>query len=117
MDSIEVQHPLDPLTTDEITQAAEILRQSGVVSQEVYFCSMVLHEPPKEAVQQFHKGTPIEREARIMPYDRGNTQGVDVIVSLTHQSVRSCTVVSDGQVHLSASELGRAQELVKAHPD
>ena len=25
VDSIEIQHPLDPLTADEITQAAEIL--------------------------------------------------------------------------------------------
>ncbi|MDH3603732.1 MAG: primary-amine oxidase, partial [Candidatus Tectomicrobia bacterium] len=65
----------------------------------------------------FRDSAPIEREARLILYDRGNVQGVDVIVSLTHHTVRSCTVVSDGQVHLSASELGRAQELVKAHPD
>ncbi len=37
---IGVQHPLDPMSPDEITQAAGILRQSGVVSEEVSFASM-----------------------------------------------------------------------------
>ncbi|WP_089935447.1 primary-amine oxidase [Candidatus Entotheonella palauensis] len=111
------QHPLDPLSAEEITQAAAILRQSGVVSEEIYFCSMALHEPPKEAVQQVGNNGPVDREARVLLYDRGNAQGVDVIVSLTHHKVRAYEVVSDGQVHLSSAELVRAQNLVKADPD
>ncbi len=110
-------HPLDPLSPDEMTQAAGILRQSGAISEDVSFSSMVLQEPPKDIVRQFHNGEAVVREARLLLYDRGKAQGVDAIVSLTDNCVRSCTPVTDGQVHLSAVEFERAQKLVKAHPD
>ncbi len=60
-----VVHPLEPLSAEEITQAATILRQSGVVSEEAYFCSMALHEPPKDAVHQFGRNGLVDREARV----------------------------------------------------
>lgn len=106
-------HPLDPLSADEITQAAAILRRSGKVSEEVYFCSMGLQEPPKEAME-CRGGSPLDREVRVILYDQGNGRGVDVIVSLTHQKVRTYAEVDKGQVHLSSAELARAQQLVKA---
>ena len=45
------QHPLDPLTADEIRQAAAILRRDRGVGERWRFASIELREPAKEVVR------------------------------------------------------------------
>ena len=109
-------HPLDPLTADEITRAARILRESGQLSEDVRFCQLYLHEPSKEAVRR-HNGGPLEREARALIYDRGHQAGVDAIVSLSGEKVISFERVTEGQVSLGFTDFRRVQELVRKDPE
>jgi primary-amine oxidase len=110
-------HPLEPLSADEIGAAATILRESGKITQATRFCSATLHEPDKARVRAFPEGGPVEREARLLLYDREGVGGCDAIVSLTHGEVRSFERVTDGQVLLSFADLIRVIQLVREHPD
>ena len=53
------QHPLDPLTADEIRQAAAILRRDQGVGERWRFASIELREPSKATVRDFTPGDPI----------------------------------------------------------
>ena len=57
-------HPLDPLSGDEITQAAAILRRDQGVGERWRFASIELREPSKDVVRDFSAGDEIRREAQ-----------------------------------------------------
>ena len=56
-----VGHPLEPLTAEEISGAAAILRASGHIGERAHFAAVTLHEPAKEAVREFAAGDAVER--------------------------------------------------------
>ena len=71
-------HPLDPLSADEITAVAETLRREQQLTDRWRFASIELREPPKETVKAFTPGDPIAREARrdrLEPRRRRRLQG------------------------------------------
>src|SRR5437868_15318146 len=45
-----IQHPLEPLTADEVQLAVSLLRENGKVTPTTRFVSVSLKEPPKEFV-------------------------------------------------------------------
>lgn len=57
------QHPLDPLTAEEIRAAVALLRAEQGLGPGVRFVTVALREPPKEVVRGFVEGDPIDREA------------------------------------------------------
>ena len=63
-------HPLEPLTTEEISATTEILRTKQKLKDSHKFVSVVLHEPRKEKVLGFRNGDFIEREAFAIVLDR-----------------------------------------------
>ena len=58
-----VSHPLDPLSADEISRAAGILRRDQGVGERWRFASIELREPPKQTVREYTDDDPIDREA------------------------------------------------------
>ena len=62
-------HPLDPLTAEEIVEAASILKAQGQLGVRVRFETIVLQEPPKDAVLNFRPGDSIERNAFLVVLD------------------------------------------------
>jgi primary-amine oxidase len=65
-------HPLDPLTAEEITAAARIIRAHEGFGKGHRFVSIALHEPPKEEVLAFRSGNGPEREAFAVLLDRSD---------------------------------------------
>ena len=65
-------HPLEPLTTEEISATTEILRAKQKLKDSHKFVSVVLREPPKEKVLGFRNGDYIEREAFAILLDRSD---------------------------------------------
>jgi len=63
-------HPLDPLSADEITAAAHILRREQQLTDRWRFASIELREPSKETVKAFTAGGAITREAIVIGWDR-----------------------------------------------
>src|SRR5687768_11005411 len=61
------EHPLDPLTADEIRAAAAILRRDHGVTERWRFASIELREPGKQALRE---GAPLAREATVICWNR-----------------------------------------------
>src|SRR5712664_1864274 len=84
---VGIQHPLEPLTVEEIAAAVEIVRSQRQLSSRVRFVSVFLHEPPKEIVLAFPSGGSVEREAFVILLDNEVGRTYEAIVSLSRQKV------------------------------
>ena len=77
-------HPLDPLSADEIRQAAAILRRDRKIGDGWRFASIELKEPAKDALAQLEAGGhPGAREAIVVCWDRADGQARRATVSLS----------------------------------
>src|SRR5689334_10947 len=82
-----VTHPLDMLTGEEITRAADIVRASGRVPEGALFAHMVLHEPPKEELARWKSGDPVERRVRVVVVPGPTMALHEVVVSVTKSEI------------------------------
>jgi primary-amine oxidase len=83
-------HPLDPLTAEEISTAAAILRREQGVGERWRFASIELREPSKAVVHDFAAGDPIAREAVAICWNRDDGQVYKARVALGEDRVESC---------------------------
>ncbi|EID71733.1 MULTISPECIES: primary-amine oxidase [Rhodococcus] len=100
-------HPLTPLSADEIRSAKALLTDEGLIGEHVRFVFVALAEPHKSTVLAFTPGDPIERRARILLLDRSTGIGTDLVVSVTENRVISSTTVdsaTDGHVPILDEE-------------
>src|SRR5262245_60733493 len=85
---VEVRHPLEPLTAEEIEAASQILKQDRDLAASARFVYVTLREPPKDAVLRYQRGEPIEREAHIVLRERAECRTYEAVVSITAGEVR-----------------------------
>ncbi|MFB7759575.1 primary-amine oxidase [Streptomyces xiamenensis] len=91
------QHPLDPLTAEEITRVGEIVRAHPVFTDRTHFSSIALAEPGKQVLKDHARGAVVpDREAQVVLYDREHRMVREARVSLTGGTVVS-TVDRIGQ--------------------
>jgi primary-amine oxidase len=82
-----VDHPLVPLTADEIRTVRHIIDGYGLLGESVRFVYLALDEPHKDAVLAFSPGDPIDRRARVLLLDRATGLGTGLLVSITEDRV------------------------------
>ena len=111
-----VEHPLEPLTAEEISAAAAILRASGHIGERAHFAAVTLHEPAKEIVHEFAAGDAFEREAGALVVDHATGGTYEAVVSLTRREVVSWAPADDGQAMNLLGEMMQSIELTKADP-
>lgn len=110
-------HPLTPLSAEEITRAATILRESGHLSDACRFVSIVLREPPKPAVLAFEAGGPVpDREAAVVVLDKSDGATYEAVVSLSDNAVRRREHVPGVQPQVLFEEFFDCEAIVKADP-
>lgn len=100
-------HPLAPLTADEIRAVRRIVDAQGLLGGSVRFVYTALDEPHKETVLAFSPGDPIERRARVLLLDRATGLGTDLVVSVTGDRVvtqQSIDAGSEGHVPILDQE-------------
>lgn len=100
-------HPLAPLTADEIRAVRRIVDAQGLLGGSVRFVYTALDEPHKETVLAFSPGDPIERRARVLLLDRATGLGTDLVVSVTCDRVvtqQSIDAGSEGHVPILDQE-------------
>ncbi|AKS32551.1 primary-amine oxidase [Mycolicibacterium goodii] len=105
--SVAPDHPLTPLTADEIRAARGIVVDNGLVTDHVRFVYLALEEPHKQTVLAFTPGDPIERRARVLLLDRTTGKGSDLVVSITEGAVVSKVDINseiDGHVPILDQE-------------
>jgi primary-amine oxidase len=112
-----IQHPLEPLTGEEISKAVEIVRLKQSVGAQYRFPCVTLHEPAKSAVLAFQPGDVIPREAFLILLDTTTGYTYEAIASLTQGTVISWQHIPDVQPNLMADEIAECEQAVKAHPD
>jgi primary-amine oxidase len=86
-------HPLTPLSVDEIRAVRRIVDANGLLGADVRFVYVALDEPHKKIVLAFKPGDPIDRRARVLLLDRATGQGSDLVVSVTHERIDSQAAV------------------------
>jgi primary-amine oxidase len=100
-------HPLTPLSADEIRSVRRIADASGLLGDSVRFVYVALDEPHKETVLAFQPGDPIQRRARVLLLDRATGLGTDVLVSITDEKVvqqTSIDAATEGHVPILDEE-------------
>jgi primary-amine oxidase len=114
-------HPLDPLSADEVTAVATAVASSdgyAAQSERCRFVTIDLAEPHKDALLAWEQGgeTP-PREAEVVLLDRGRAETVEAVVSLDSGVVSRWHVRDDVQPMAVVSELMEAEELLRLHPE
>jgi primary-amine oxidase len=112
----QILHPLDPLSTAEITAAVAILRASGKLGPHVRFATVVLQEPAKEVVLNFKAGDPIEREAFAIILDNDDGATYEAVVSITSSMVQGWKHIPGVQPCVMLDEFFECENTVKADP-
>lgn len=102
-----IDHPLTPLSADEIRAARRIVDAHGLLGDSVRFVFVALEEPHKSEVLAFRPGDAMDRRARVLLLDRATGQGSDLVVSVTEGRVVSETAIDstrDGHVPILDQE-------------
>ena len=116
-----VNHPLEPLTVEEVAAAVALVRQESNLGVDVgasfRFPCVTLKEPPKSTVLNFQVGDPFERQAFLILLDNETGTTYEVIVSLTQKRVVFWQAIPDVQPNIMPDELSECEAAVKAHPE
>jgi primary-amine oxidase len=116
MSTIRSSHPLDPLSTDEIMQAAAVLRRERGLTDRWRFASIELREPAKAVLAEFSPGAAITREARVVVWNRDDGRTYRAIVSLSSDNVVSWEHQPGVQPNITGDEVDEADDAMRAEP-
>jgi primary-amine oxidase len=110
-------HPLDALTTDEVTRAVAVIAADARFEVDAVFVHVRLHEPEKSVVLAHEAGAPVDRELEALLVPPGRLEAVEVVVSVTKGEIRSWTVHPGMRPALLFGESFSAIVKVKEHPE
>lgn len=107
-----VDHPLDPLSTEELENVASTLRTEGLVDGRELYPLITLREPPKSVVLRWDKGDPVPRVAFAIV--KSGSRTFEATIDLVAKEVVSWTEVDGVQAGLLPSaEWALVQTIVK----
>jgi primary-amine oxidase len=113
-------HPLDPLTAEEIRQAAAVLRRDRGIGDGWRIASIELREPAKAALPALEaasqEGRRANRQAIVVCWDRADGQAFRATVSLTGDEVTNWEHLPGQQPNMTVDEWHECDEMLRAHP-
>lgn len=112
-------HPLDPLSIDELQQAAEIIRRSQGLADSCRFPYLQLEEPDKAEVLAFVPGQPFSRRAFATVLDKASGAMAEGIVDLNAGEIsawRELDPAEAGQAPIMVEEFFTCVEIVQNDP-
>jgi primary-amine oxidase len=110
-------HPLAPLTLEEVREAVGIVREERDLGPRHRFAGLTLNEPPKEDVLAFEDGDPFEREAFAVILDGNDGSTYEAVISLTQGAVTSWTHVPNVQPPIVLEEFDECEAACKESPE
>ena len=117
IDADVVQHPLEPLTKDEISLASGIVRREMTeLGETLRFEVIELKEPPKALVRAFKPGDAIAREARVNVFRTGDIGVWRLTVSITESKILTKKHLPDARPMIQLEEFMAIEDVVKADP-
>ena len=115
--NIKVNHPLSPLTVEEIQEAVAILKSKKKLNNQVRFPTVALNEPPKDVVLKFKDGDKFDRQVFFVLLDNSVPTTYEAVVSLETSSVIRFEEIPNVQPGIMLEEFLECEDLVKNHPD
>jgi primary-amine oxidase len=113
-----VTHPLDPLSADEFSTVAGILRRDHRVDSGWRFASIEMHEPDKTELRAFDEhGTVPARRATVVCFERAENATYKGVVSLTDDRVESFDHVPGVQPNFTVDEFLECDQLLRTNPE
>jgi len=121
-----VTHPLDPLSSDEFSAVAAVLRREHQVEAAGAsgsglgwrFASIELVEPSKEELLRFEAGGDVPaRRATAICLDRSANATYKGVVSISADLVESFDHVPGVQANFTVDEFVECDQLLRKHPD
>ncbi|KAB1655683.1 primary-amine oxidase [Pseudoclavibacter chungangensis] len=117
----EADHPLAPLTADEIARGRAVIADAGLLSEHSRFPSVMPIEPPKDVVRAWTPGAPMHRVAEFVVLDVSTGRSVEIDVDLDARRVAATrelatTTAPYGQPAYLQEEYELAQEIATADP-
>jgi len=109
-------HPLDPLTAEEIREAAAIVRRDRGVGPGWRFASIELREPGKEILLAPEPGQVTAREAVVVCWDRSDGRAYRAVVSLTDSAVTAWEDLPGQQPNMTVDEWHECDQMLRGHP-
>ncbi len=110
----QARHPLDPLTAEEITSAAGVLRAAPGFPRGALFSTIVLREPDKGDVLAHQPGAPVGRRAFSVVLDRRGNRTFEATVDLDAGRLASWSEVKGVQPLVTATEYELLPGIVRA---
>src|SRR5919107_5846430 len=110
-------HPLAPLTLEEVRKAVGIVREERDLGPRHRFAGLTLNEPPKEDVLVFKDGDAFEREAFAVVLDGNDGSTHEAVISLTRGAVTSWTHLPNIQPPIVLEEFDECEAACKESPE
>jgi primary-amine oxidase len=111
-----VTHPLDPLSAEEIRQAAAIVRRDRGVGDGWRFASIELREPAKAELPALESGEQAGRDAIVVCWNRADGQAYRGTVSLTGDEVGTWEHLPGQQPNMTVDEWHECDVMLRSHP-
>jgi primary-amine oxidase len=112
------QHPLDPLTPEEIAEAVKILRSDKRVSESCRYISITVAEPPRGVVFGLQTGKRVARQAFLVLMDISQRTGYEAVVDLDSKSISRFVPLAPGlQPAIMLDEFAECEQAVKRSPE
>ena len=113
----KLEHPLEMLSTEEISLAYEIYKTSEDYDEATHFSQISLVEPTKELLKDFKPGDPFEREVKLIGRDSALDGGFVATINLSNKTLNVDRVSNSAQVQYTVQDIFTAMTLLKEHPD
>lgn len=84
-------HPLDPLSQEEIAATVQVLTKAGKVTDASRYMALVLRETTKAEVLKFKTGAPFSRQAFVVVHEHTTKQSFEAVVDLNTKQLVSWT--------------------------
>ena len=108
-------HPLDPLSYQEIWRVLELVRNAGHMDRDTRFSQLALHEPPKREVLAWHPGAAMPRKAYALV--RRGEDTFEAMVDLAANRVASWSPLDRIQPNWIEEEFKAVVDKVLEHPE
>jgi primary-amine oxidase len=109
-------HPLEPLSKEEILAAVSVVKKQRRLGGNDRFVSVMLKEPKKEVVLAFDGTKPFEREAFLIVLNSKDNATYEAVVSLNRMQVVSWKHIPGVQPMIMLDEQVECEAAVKASP-
>jgi primary-amine oxidase len=111
-----VNHPLEPLSAEEIRQAAAIVRRDRGAGDGWRFASIELKEPAKADLPALEAGGLTRREAVVVCWNRADGQAYRAVVSLTRDEVSGWEYLAGQQPNMTVDEWHECDVMLRSAP-